>query len=666
MNDMGKMHKCSAAVLSALACVLGGCTIVDGDGMERVLSEGVHRLDETVVFTAADSGTVWKADPERRAVLSGAKVVNSWRPFERGIYVADVPWVTGRETGFRHITVNGTRRGRAKHPNKDYFTSLPCYVNTNNSNWTTFNHNTDRFRFRINGGEINPKWNLSKGEVIIYHYWTDSHMTPSSVTEENGTNFLNLAVSVKRNPDKFPWRLENLVEIVDEPGEWAVDYDERKLYYMPLPGEDMAKAVVEVPFLREFVRLDGARDVVFENIDFVDAGFELPYGERSAVQAANKVGASVVVTNSSGCVFRNCRFENVDGYAIDFLAGARDNIVSHCTMKNLGAGGVRMNGADFRVDFVENEAKSEYDYQMPDPRLVTSGNTVADCEIGFYGLSFPAAVGVIVMAAERSLVSHNHIHDGYYTGVSIGWKWGYQASISRDNIVEFNHIHDIGKGLLSDMGGIYTLGVSPGTKLVNNLIHDVDARSYGGWGLYNDEGSWGILLEDNVVYNTKYCGYHMHFGRDCTVRNNIFGGGRIDQLARSRREEHVSLFFYNNIVYWTEGRLHTGQWMDGARYDYKETPWSVRRPKRTTSSDYNLFYNPNMKFEDVRWGNKSITFDEWKKTTCNDVHSVYADPMFTDVKAHDFTLKPGSPALAMGFRPIDVSTVGPRKGEESK
>ena len=73
-----------------------------------------------------------------------------------------------------------------------------------------------------------------------------------------------------------------------------------------------------------------------------------------------------------------------------------------------------------------------------------------------------------------------------------------------------------------------------------------------------------------------------------------------------------------------------------------------------------------MKFEDVRWGNKSISFEDWKKTTCNDVHSVYADPMFANVEAHDFTLKPGSPALKMGFRPIDLSTVGPRNEEESK
>jgi len=39
---------------------------------------------------------------------------------------------------------------------------------------------------------------------------------------------------------------------------------------------------------------------------------------------------------------------------------------------------------------------------------------------------------------------------------------------------------------------------------------------------------------------------------------------------------------------------------------------------------------------------------------------VIADPLFVDPDKGDFTLKPDSPALKMGFQPIDVSKVGPR------
>src|SRR3954451_16414736 len=132
---------------------------------------------------------------------------------------------------------------------------------------------------------------------------------------------------------------------------------------------------------------------------------------------------------------------------------------------------------------------------------------------------------------------------------------GYQRSISRDNVVAYNHIHHIGQGLLSDMGAIYTLGVSPGTILRNNLIHDVDAHNYGGWGIYNDEGSTGILVENNIVYNTKFAGYNIHYAKEITVRNNIFALGRLQQINRNSVEPHQSVYFENNIIYWKESPL---------------------------------------------------------------------------------------------------------------
>ena len=111
---------------------------------------------------------------------------------------------------------------------------------------------------------------------------------------------------------------------------------------------------------------------------------------------------------------------------------------------------------------------------------------------------------------------------------------GIHGSHSYGNVIEYNHIHDIGRGVLSDMGAIYTLGVQPGTRIRRNLIHDIDSRGYGGWGIYTDEGSSHILIEDNIVYRTKSGGYFHHYGKNNLICNNIFAFSREHGVIRRK------------------------------------------------------------------------------------------------------------------------------------
>ena len=634
------------------------------EGKVRTFGPGTHYLTETAVFTAADSGSVWKAEPGAKPTISGARKVSGWRKAGNGLFVADVPWVTDRQRGFRQLVVDGSLRPRARHPNAGHFTSLDM-EHPEGVTWSQWEYNYEKPRFHIKPGEVDPAWNLACGEVVFYHIWVDSHCPTASLTVDRGTNWLNLATAVRRNPCNSLWRLENLKEIADEPGEWALDFEAKKLYYRPLAGEDLTKAEVLAPDVQTLVRIDGARDVRFEGLTFADARFELAKGDRNDTQASYSVAAAVELTNAVNCVFADCTFTRLGGYALDFQAGTRDCRVTKCRLVQLGAGGVRLNatgGRQTAFTAIDRVAR----YQMPDPRVRVVGNEISDCEIADFGREFPSAVGVLCMSAEGTKITHNAIHDGYYTGVSVGWTWGYTPSLARDNEIDYNHIYNIGKGLLSDMGGIYTLGVSPGTKLRHNLIHDIDARYYGGWGIYPDEGSSGILIEDNVVYNTKFAPFHQHFGRNNTVRNNIFAGGRIDQLASSRWEPHTRFFFYNNIVWWQQGALHSGDWNDNRPYEFTVVPRALRETNtkilvKTTECDYNLYYNPKQDLKDVKWGTPGCTWDEWRTTYSEDKHSVWADPLFVDAAKHDYRLKPDSPAMKLGFRPIDLSSVGPRR-----
>ena len=51
------------------------------------------------------------------------------------------------------------------------------------------------------------------------------------------------------------------------------------------------------------------------------------------------------------------------------------------------------------------------------------------------------------------------------------------------------------------------------------------------------------------------------------------------------------------------------------------------------------------------------TFEQWQQRG-NDVHSIVADPGFADARNGDFGIKPDSPAVKIGFRPIDASQIG--------
>jgi parallel beta-helix repeat protein len=294
-------------------------------------------------------------------------------------------------------------------------------------------------------------------------------------------------------------------------------------------------------------------------------------------------------------------------------------------MTDLGAGGVRIGETAVRTEAFD----------------AVHHHAVTDNDIHNAGVIFPPAVGVLILQSAHNRIAHNHIHDLFYTAVSVGWTWGYRESPCHHNVIEFNHMHDIGKGLLSDMGAVYTLGPQAGTVVRNNLIHDVNASTYGGWGLYTDEGSTGIVMENNIVYRCKSAGFHQHYGKENVIRNNVFAFNKENQVMRTRDEAHISFYFTNNVVLFDSGNLLGSSWKNDRFVVDRNIYWT---PNGTNQA--------NMKFS-------GANFEQWR-VRGHDTNSLITDPRFVDGMKANFRLRNDSPARALGFRQIDLRGVGVR------
>lgn len=594
---------------------------------------GTYYLTEPLAFDPIDSGSpesliTFKSSEPGKAIISGGKPIQGWArsretgPDGKSLWVRDLPEVKEGKWAFRELFIGGERRPRTRVPEEGFYTFESIVDRTGEVTWASGVETAGYFP-----GHLNPEWkHLDQAEIVALTRWIESRSPIASIdSASRQVTFANASTFRLENSghgDKFAqYYVENVFDALKKPGQWFLDRNEGRLHYYPKPGETPNTLTAIAPFCPQIIRIVGTeaqpvRNIRFEDLTFRHAAFEYPAGDAGSVQAAFEVPGAVYLEHAQDCAFVGCTIEQVGTYGLETAKECKGIEVSHCTIQDLGAGGIKFNHG-------------------------TSHGTVADCEVARGGRIYHSAIGVWVGNSGHNKVIHNHIHDFYYTGVSVGWTWGYSASNAVENDISYNHIHNIGQGLLSDMGAIYTLGISPGTRLAHNLIHDVSSYSYGGWGLYTDEGSSQIVLENNIVYRCKTGSFHQHYGKENIVRNNILANAVIEQIIRTREEDHKSFDFVNNVVYFEGGELLGSNWKNNQFF-----------------FDNNVYWNP----DPAKINFKGETLEQWQARG-HDKNSVIADPMFKNVGKDDFTLDPKSPAMALGFKPIDLSTVGPRKRE---
>jgi hypothetical protein len=593
-----------------------------------VLRGGTYALDQPLEVGPLDSGTkdapvVYAAAEGEKVVLSGGRrlVGGHWGQLKgRKAWVVDIPEVKAGKWGFQQLFVSGERRPRTRLP-KEGFYHIEAVPDYDASQPDDDQHNNVR-RCIYAGTDIQPWHNLQDVEVVAVETCIANRLP---IREVDGKKRLVTFDRPSRGnlmyggPARY-W-VENVFEALDTPGQWYLDRPLGRLYYLPMPGEDMEKAEIIAPLLPQLLRVVGSKDAPVQYLRFEGLTFaytewlEPPDWPREGhyTGAWYDVPAAIRLTNASECAVTRCVIEHGTAYGVEVREGCRDVEISRNRMSDLGAGGVK-------IWF--NSART----------------TVADNEIGHTGMIFLTSYGICVADSPGNQIIYNHIYDRHYTGILVGWSMYFEESNAYGNVVEHNHVHDIGKGVMIDMGGIYTEGICAGSRIRYNVVHDIRSRAGSEMGIYHDSGA-DILVEKNLAY--RCTPLHIHYTRNIKLENNIFAFGDAAQVTNAGVFDAPipEYTFQRNIIYFNRGKV-VGHWNPN---------------NHNCAFDHNLYWNASG--APVLFGDTS--FADWQGAG-QDEHSIAADPLFVDPEHGDFTLRPGSPAAQIGFEAWDLSTVGPR------
>lgn len=617
------------------------------------VAAGRYYLDRPFVLDrpSARPVVIRSAGSTEKPCFVGGVPVKGWQKCGDRLYRAYVPEVTRYGLAFEQLYVNGKRAILARTPNADWL-----YVKS--SSETSFAKGIRHADYAVQRINFNPEdWeemrqlktaDMQQMKFRFFHKWDITHKRAAYVNADSAFIFTN-------GKGMHPWNqirqgsrylMYDYMAALDAPGEWYLDRAAGYLYYMPREGEDMATAEVFVPSLEQLVVFRGTagqpvKNVTFQNISFQYSAYLMPEHGEDPAQAAAYTSAALSFDFAENIQLKRCDVQHTGTYAIWFRQACRHNRVEHCYLADLGAGGIKIGEPYFRSE----------------PQLVSSHHVIDNNIITHAGRELPNGIGVAIFHSSDNRVTHNEISDLYYSGVSIGWVWGYNDSPSLwtnhlnakgdqepyqaklkspavRNIVSYNHIHHIGWGELSDMGAVYTLGESEGTKVTHNVIHDVLSYDYGGWGLYTDEGSTGVEMTNNLVYRCKSGGFHQHYGRENKIENNIFAFGHYYQAQYTRPEKHLSFSFKHNILLQDKGQTLAGAWESGL-----------------LDIDANLYWHLE---GEPKFGKH--TFKAWKKL--KEPHSVCTDPLFKDPLADDYSFTSLKAVRKIGFKPFDYTKAG--------
>ncbi|MDP3849833.1 MAG: right-handed parallel beta-helix repeat-containing protein [Luteolibacter sp.] len=613
------------------------------------LAGGLYPLTETLALTAEDSGTkaapvVWRSAPNEQAVLTGGRVLSGLRESTVGgvrRWTVALPEVKSGALNFRQLFVSTSgqpyqRRYRPQIGMKrvDGLTYSPKRQNSPQ-------HRAAQKDFYFAPGDFKPWENLSDVEVVVLHVWSSSRLLVEKVDSKNNiVTFTGLPTFAVNQGWLQPYFIENVKAELKSPGEWYLDRPTGVLTYLPCASETLANSRIVIPRLVKVMTLTGdypkgsfVEHLTFDRVAFSHNESPLPHEGYGGSQGNPDLPAAIELTGAKDCTFQRCTVSQTGNYGLGLGLGSQNNAIVGCRLFDLGGGGIKV--GDIRM-------KTDAKY----PELPT-GNRIENCAISDGGIMYFSGNAVWGGIVRDTVVRHNQIWNFSYSGIAFGWLWSDTPTSCASNRIEYNSISNV-LTLIADGASIYTLGRQPGTVIRDN-VKSPFAKQYWQLGLYLDEGSSEMLVENNLVYRVGTHGFNMNGGAQNVIRNNILGPVYVDPAeqapyVRCHKSPYAhSNVFTRNLMYFDSVNMADAAW-DKSLLECRE----------------NIYWN----YAGKPFRFMSKTFAEWQAGG-QDAGSLNVDPLFEDPVHGNFRLKKTSPAFALGFKEFDIAAAGLEPGFKS-
>jgi hypothetical protein len=610
------------------------------EGIEVNLLEGTHVLDRGWSLSGEDlAGPVVLRGMGMGTRVIGGKILGEWRPVEdgdvldrlapearehvlqqdlKGHGVEDLGRLSSRGFGRRdypaHLELffDGKRMELARWPNGDY-TKIVAAAEPGASGDDHGGSLGSLEAGFVYSGERHFRWKEAD-DVWVHGFWAwdwaNTYERVRSI-DENGTitTYPPHGQYGIRTGQRFYFL--NVLEELDEPGEYYVDRKSDLIYFWPPmnPAEcESAVSIVEEPLLE----LDGAVDFSIENLT-------LEYARSHGIRIEGGRSVSIV----------NCSVGNLGNSGV-IIRGGLDHRVSHCHVYNTGDAGIKVEGGN-RID------------------LTKSGHVVEDCRIHHIGQWTKTYQPGVMLGGVGITVSHNEISNGPHNAVQLS---------GNENLIEFNHIHHVCTET-GDVGAFY-MGrdwTCRGNIVRFNHFHDTSGVGMGSMAVYLDDCASGTTIYGNLFRGCTRAAF-VGGGRDNLIENNIFVDCDPAVMIDGRGLDPSPV--WHNMVYNTMKKSLDLMLAHGSTYldRYPE----LRDLDEYYSGDAGVPPGGNSVVRNISSGGRWIQIHWRAEPGMVQVEDnlVEEDPGFIDAAGMDFGFKEDSPALKMGFRPIPFEKIGPR------